>query len=324
MHGTRLGRDISPLTYGAWGLGGAFGPVDPQNGVRSILTYLELGGSAIDTARDYGDAEALVGRALRAWAGPEPFVATKVQSAGPRSRWGRPEPVDVVFPPGAVTMSVESSLLALGRERVDLVQLHLYWPTWGRAGYWLDELVALRERDVVGAIGVSLPDYRHDVGIPLVVSETIDSVQTIVNPFDPLALDCLVPLARERSIAVLARGVLDEGGLVDVHAATRAYGKSDIRSAFFTSGRHDEYVRRASALAARARDDAQSLAELALRFAITHSGVTTAIVSMHEEAHVVENMRAVNEGPLPAELFEELSTRHRWVRNFFEQLYWDD
>ena len=138
--------------------------------MRSALADLQEGGNLIDTAREYGDSEARIGQALREWPGEPPIVATKILSHGPRERWGRPVPVDTVFPRGSIRASLEESLRALGREHVDLLQLHLYWPTWGTDGYWLDELRELRSSGRTLAIGISLPDYRHDVALELVAS----------------------------------------------------------------------------------------------------------------------------------------------------------
>src|SRR5688572_13922057 len=63
---------------GTAGLGGVWGRVDPEESVRTILTSLECGISAIDTAPAYGNAEEFIGKALQQWRGPQPAVSTKV------------------------------------------------------------------------------------------------------------------------------------------------------------------------------------------------------------------------------------------------------
>jgi hypothetical protein len=45
-------------------------------------------------------------------------------------------------------------------------------------------------------------------------------------------------------------------------------------------------------------------------------GVTTAITSMHVEDYARVNIAAAAEGPLRAELFEELFTKHRFMKHF--------
>jgi len=318
-----LKRAVTRLGYGAWALSGELGNFDEREGIRSILAYLERGGTFVDTARAYGDAERILARALDEWRGEPPVIATKVQSHGPRNRWGRPLDVTTVFPPGSVRASAEESRRQLGVDVIDLLQLHLYWPTWGTEGYWLEELHALRDEGVVRAIGISIPDFRHDVGLPAMLAGIVDSVQTIVNVFDPLALDCLVPLAHERGVAVIARGVLDEGGLTGAIELSTSFAGGDIRGIYFAPEHRRQYGERLDPLRRHVPEHAPSLAALALKFVAGQPGVTTAIVSMPQERFVQENADAVEGPPLPPELLEELGTRHRWVRNFFELAYRD-
>ncbi len=168
------GDSLSVLGFGAMGFAGWFGPVDDNDAIRSLHTALELGANVIDTARAYGRSEQVVGAALRAWPDRRPFVATKIQPRGPQHQFGAPPPVEEAFPKGWVTQSCEKSLRELGLDTVDLMQLHLYWPTWGHDGYWMDELQALKQAGKARSIGISIPDHRHDSAISLVESGLID------------------------------------------------------------------------------------------------------------------------------------------------------
>jgi methylglyoxal reductase len=319
----KLGRPVSKLGYGAWALSGQLGSFDRNAAIRSVLTYLERGGQFIDTARAYGASERLVGQALEQWSGERPVLATKVEGHGRPRRWGMPCPADEVFPRGSVRASAETSLRQLGLDVIDLLQLHVYWPTWGTNGYWLDELYDLRDEGLVRAIGISLPDHRHDIGLPAVLANVVDSVQTIVNIFDPLALDCLVPVAEQHDVAIIARGVLDEGGLTGTVELGATFAPEDVRSVYFTRERAEEYGARLDGLRRFIPEHAPTLAALALKFVASQAGVTTAIVSMPDEWLVRENVKAFQDESLPAEVVDELRTRHRWVRNFFTPLYWD-
>ena len=318
-----LGRSVSLLGYGAWGITGDLGPVNERDAIRSILAYLDYGGNFIDTARAYSDSERIIARALSEWRGEAPVIATKVESRGPRSRWGRPLGVETVFPRGSIRRSAEESRRRLRIDVIDVLQLHLYWPTWGTSGYWLEELHALREDGVIRAIGISIPDFRHDVGLPAVLTGIVDSVQTIVNIFDPLALDCLVPLAQERGVAVIARGVLDEGGLTGGIDLSTTFADHDIRAIYFAPEHRRQYVQRLDQLRRYVPEHAPTLVALALKFVAGQPGVTTAIVSMPHERFVHENVDAFEQPPLGPEIQEELRTRYRWVRNFFEATYHD-
>ena len=129
------GDELSVLGFGAMGMAGWFGEVDDRDAIRALHTALGLGVNVIDTARAYGRSELVVGTGLRAWSGQKPFVASKIQPRGPQSQFATPPPVEDVFPKGWVTESCEASLRELGMDHVDLMQLHLYWPTWGHHGW---------------------------------------------------------------------------------------------------------------------------------------------------------------------------------------------
>ncbi len=317
------GKKVSRIGYGAMGLGGAFGAFDAKEGIRSILTFLDQGGNFIDTARHYGNSEEIIGKALKHWKGEQPFIATKIQSHGPdNTRWAIPEKVETVFPKHLIRQNVETSLKLLGVDFVDNLQLHLYWPNWGTSGYWLDELLTLKQEGKVGSIGVSLPDCRADVGLPLIVSGHIDSVQLIYNLFDPTALDCVIPICQLHQVAVIARCVMDEGGLSGFLTEDIPFETQDFRKTFFDEVPRSIYIERINELRKYIPEHAASLAKLALKFVLKDAGITTAISSMHIEKFAQENIEAADEKELSDEVFYELRTKHRWIRNFYTKKYW--
>jgi aryl-alcohol dehydrogenase-like predicted oxidoreductase len=323
----RNGRAVSRLGFGAMGLTGTtwpFGAIEERSAINSVLYALERGINFIDTARGYGRSEEFIGKALRAWDGETPFVATKVNSVGPLEQWQVPVPVSEAFPKGHIRKMALESLEQLGLDRLDLLQLHLYWPTWGSQGYWLDELLELRDEGLVSHIGVSLPDHRCDVGLELVNSGVVDSIQTIFNIFDPQPLDCLIPACKKQGVAVIARCVLDEGGLTGSLEADTCFAKGDYRDGYFDVVSRNNYLERIERLRAFIPEHAGSLAALALKFVLHDPGVTVAISSMHVSAHCDANIVAVGEPPLSPETFTLLRHYHRWVRNFYTaKIFWE-
>ena len=317
------GDQLSVLGFGAMGMAGWFGQVDDRDAIRALHTALDLGVNRIDTARAYERSEQVVGAGLRSWSGPQPFVATKIQPRGPKSQFATPPPVEEVFPPGWVTESCETSLRELGRDHVDLMQLHLYWPTWGQHGYWMDELQALKQSGKARAVGISVPDHRHDMVIALVQSGLIDSVQTILNVFASEPLDTLIPICAEHDVAVLARCVLDEGGLTGFLTPDLEFPEGDFRHGYFdwTVPRR-AYIAKVDALRPYVPEPASSLAALAVKFAIHHPAVTTAVTSMHVEEYARMNIASVGEPSLAEELFWTLRTSHRFEINLSNSGSW--
>lgn len=320
----KLGDKVSKLGYGAMGLAGWFETATKSEMLHSVINALEKGVNFIDTARAYGESESILKEALNGWTGEKPFLATKVESLGSdNTRWGIPPDVNSTFPKGHIRQCAETSLKKLGVEQLDLLQLHLYWPTWGISGYWMDDLQALKDEGKVRSIGVSLPDCRCDVALPLIMNNLIDSVQAVFNIFDPLPLDCLVPLAQKHNVAVIARCIMDEGGLSGFLQRDTQFDKDDFRKTYFDSASRELYIEKVDALKKFVPEYASSLAALAIKFAIHHPGITSALTSMHIEKFADQNIDAVDEVPLPESIFEEIRRNHRWVRNFYTSKYWD-
>ena len=158
------GDEISVLGFGAMGFAGWFGAVDDRDSPctpPSTWRQPDRHGTRLRAFR------ARRRQGARSWSGPAPFVATKIKPVGPRTQFAIPLPVDEAFPKGWVTESAETSLRELGRDHVDLMQLQLYWPTWGHEGYWMEELQALKQAGKARAGGLGArPLPRPDTPVP--------------------------------------------------------------------------------------------------------------------------------------------------------------
>ncbi|WP_395338378.1 aldo/keto reductase [Ningiella sp. W23] len=316
---------VSTLCFGAMGLNFAFGNYEKADLFKAMHACVEQGVNMFDTARIYGDSESILGEFLKQVPANKIFVATKVSPGGDElnTGWGIPNPQKLAYPKGATIKSVEASLQALNVERIDLVQLHQYWAQY-EDGDWYEELDALKRHGKIKHIGISIPDHRHDQAISIVKSGLIDSVQSIVNIFDPLALDSLVPICQENDVAFIARCVLDEGGLSGTLNASARFDANDFRADYFSADVLEEYLKRVEALKRFIPEYASNLAELALRFAISHPGITTATVSMHVLAHANSNIAAAQKGSLPSDVFEEIRRYDRWLHNLYQHKYFPE
>lgn len=321
----RSKEKISRLGFGAMGFAGWFGDQSERDHIDSLHRAMDLGVNFVDTARAYGESERILGVALKQWRGTRPFVATKIEGMAGNTQWAYPPTVEMAFPPGHITADAERSLKALGVEQVDLMQLHIYWPLWGTSGYWMDELEQLKRSGKARFIGISVPDHRHDMVLGLVESGRIDAVQTIVNIFDPLGLDNLIPLCRKHGVAVIARQILDEGGLTGFLTGTTKFARGDFREDYFERVVPQRvYVEKVDRLKQYIPAHASSLAALAIKFAIHDPGVTTAISSMHLKQFAEMNAAVLDEPPLSDAMFERLRTKHRFIKNFSRVPDWDN
>jgi 2,5-diketo-D-gluconate reductase B len=133
---TRVAIGIPQLGLGTW-------LRDGEDGVRAIVTGLELGYRHLDTAQTYG-TEGHMGRAIRASGVPrdDVFVTTKVGD----SNLARKD-----FLP-----SLERSLARMEVGVVDLTLIH--WPSQGDAvpfASYIDDLAEAKGRGMTRMIGVS-------------------------------------------------------------------------------------------------------------------------------------------------------------------------
>jgi aryl-alcohol dehydrogenase-like predicted oxidoreductase len=113
----KTGLTVSALGFGAGAVGGLMVRGEAADQARALARAIEAGITYFDTAPGYGDglSEENLGRALRAVDGwGRVVVGTKV----------RLEPADLADPAAAVRRSCEISLRRLGRERIDLLQVH--------------------------------------------------------------------------------------------------------------------------------------------------------------------------------------------------------
>ena len=147
--------------------------------------------------------------------------------------------------------------------------------------------------------------------ISLVESGLIDSVQTILNVFASETLDTLIPICAAHDVAVIALRPR-RGGLTGFLIETLEFSPGDFRHSYFdrTVPRR-AYIAKVDALRPYIPEHASSLAALALKFAIRHPGVTTAVTSMHVKEYARMNIAALDEDPISDELFRTLRTSHR-------------
>jgi aryl-alcohol dehydrogenase-like predicted oxidoreductase len=317
----RTGWNVSEIGYGMWGMAGWTGSDDAES-LAALQRAVDLGCNFFDTAWAYGSghSEELLGKILRAnknnsaAGGPDKklYVATKVPPKN--RRWpSRPEySLDDSYPPDYIFEYVDKSLANLGLETLDLIQFH----TW--EDVWLDDerlpraIEKLRACGKVRAVGISLNRWEPANGIRAVRAGHVDAVQVIYNIFDQNPEDQLFPACRERNVAVIARVPFDEGTLTGTLTLDSKWPANDWRSTYFVPENLKASVARADALKPLV-PAGSTLPEMALRFILNNSDVSTIIPGMRKIRNVEANLAASDKGPLPATLHAQLRP-HRWDR----------
>jgi aryl-alcohol dehydrogenase-like predicted oxidoreductase len=303
----RTGIEVSEVGYGAWGIGGVqWTGGDDAQARRALNRSLDLGLNFIDTALAYGagHSERLVGEVVRARS-ERITIATKIP---PKNReWpARAVPLEDVFPYDHIIESTEQSLRNLGVETIDLQQLHVWRDEWAHRNEWLDALMKLREQGKVRFFGISINDYQPANSLEVLRLGYFDAVQVIYNIFEQAPEDALYPLCQELNIGVLARVPFDEGGLTGAIRPDTVFPPDDFRAWFFRGDRKQQVVARVEELRSLLGTEAATLAELALRFTLSHDAVSTVIPGMRTESHVDANLSWSDGRRLSADLLTRL------------------
>jgi len=313
----RSGPPVSEIGFGAWAIGGSWGPQAETESVAALHRALDLGVTFIDTAAGYGD-----GRSERIIAGvlkdrrEEVLVATKTPPTdGP---WP-PSPYcesAVRYPAAYLRRNVEERLRNLGTDHLDLLQLHTWTRAWNGRPEPFGVLRELQREGKVRLVGVSTPEHDQNSVIELMRGGWVDVVQVIYNLFEQEPAAELLPVARETGVGIIVRVVFDEGALTGKWTKDTVFAEGDFRRQYFAGDRLARAVDRAARVAADLEGSGLTLPQAAIKFALAHPAVSTVIPGMRSPRQAEANCRV---GELPA-LTPELEGRlhaHNWRRGFW-------
>jgi methylglyoxal reductase len=309
MEKRRLGSsdlEITPVVLGAWAIGGSmWGGQDEREAVAAIHASLDAGINLIDTAAVYGmgRSEEIVGRALRERraGGERPLVATKCgliwdSTEGTRKFEmvdvdGSRRPIHHDLRPQAVRAGCEASLRRLGRDVIDLYQIH--WPDPALATEdSFGELLKLREEGKIRWIGVSnfsAEQLRVARQVGGIVSD-----QPQYNLLDRAIEADVLPWCRQEQVGVIAYSPMARGLLTGKFGAQHDFAGNDHRGGLRWF--QPQVLPRVEAALEKARPMASaygvSLGNLAVAWVTSGPGITAAIVGARDAAQAVENARA--------------------------------
>jgi len=323
MNYRQFGRtdwNVSDVGYGMWGMG-SWSNSDDNESLSSLQASVDLGCTFFDTAYAYGEgrSENLLGQIVRSNPGKRLYTATKVP---PKNLQWPALPDSTLmesYPPDHVEEFVHRSLENAGLQQFDLVQLHTWSDDWMRDDRWFYKLDDLRSQKLLNAIGLSINRWEPWNGVQAVQSGQVDAVQVIYNIFDQNPEDELFPACREHKVAVIARVPFDEGTLTGTLTKESKWPEGDWRNNYFTPENLNPSIDRTEELKKMLGEwngehsTNIRMPELALRFILSNTDVTTIIPGMRKLSHVESNIEASDEGALDKELLKKLR-EFRWVR----------
>ena len=295
----RTGIKVSAISFGAGPVSGLMTGSDASAQRDVVAAAIEAGINWFDTAPGYGagSSEANLGRVLSEIKPVQPIhIATKVRI-----------PLDSTEPIGdVIRRSVEESLQRLRVSSVTLLQLH-NGMTLTRG----DEPASITPTDILlrGGVADTFDRLRDEglilhtgltgTGQPAAMKEVIrsgrfDTVQTPYNalnhsagstpsiePSDTDYGNILADCAEQR-MGVFAIRVFAAGALLG-----QAPSAHTLKTPYFPLDLYQRNVARAGLLRAELRDG-ESMSAFALRFALSHSAVSSAIIGFGSPEHVAE------------------------------------
>ena len=221
----------------------------------TFAQYHRLGGKIIDTSPNYGNSEEVIGRIMADLGIREDlWVATKVD------REDRTEGIN----------RMERSFELLGGEHFELMQVHNLRGT----AVQLETMQAWKEQGRFRHIGVTTSNERqYEQLIEVMENNTLDFIQVDYSLGNRSAADRVLPLARDRGIAVLTNLPFGRGRLFN------AVGDRPL----------PDWA---------ADIDATSWAQLFLKYVMSHASTPIPIPGTTKPHHAEDNIQAAT-GRLP-------------------------
>ncbi len=291
---SNLGWKISEIGIGCWAIGSEWGDVSENDAKDALYASLDNGINFFDTADVYGDgrSEKIIGEVLKNTK-ERIYVATK---AGRRLN---PHTADGYNLKNIETF-IDRSLINLGVEVIDLVQLHC--PPSEICGKketyeMMDEIV---KKGKINYYGVSVEKVSE--ALDAIKCPNVKSIQIIFNVFRQKPSEIFFKEAKKNNVAIIARVPLASGLLTGKMNIKSSFPENDhrnynINGDFFDVGETFSGVNFSKGLEAveelkKIKPDGFSLTDLSLKWILSHPEVTLVIPGAKNKIQAELNAKA--------------------------------
>lgn len=320
----RTGYQISEVGLGAWQIGGSWGNVPEDDAVKLLHAAIDAGINFFDTADVYGDgrSEQLINKALT---GRKDMIVVATK-AGRRLQ----PHVAEGYNRENLTAFVERSLKNLGRETLNLLQLHCPPPDVYYQPEVFGILDDLKKAGKILHYGVSV--QKVEEALKAIEFDGVESVQIIFNIFRQRPLEVFLPRVVQKNVGVIVRLPLSSGLLSGKITKGTKFAPDDHRN----FNRHGEQFDQGETFSGVDMDTALSIidelrglvpsgmnmAQFALRWILDEESISCIIPGARNEQQVRENAAASDLPALGADLHETIEgiykrsikplVHHRW------------
>jgi len=315
---SNVGWKVSEIGIGCWAIGSEWGDVSPENAKDALFTSLDNGVNFFDTADVYGDgrSEKFIGEILKNTK-EKIYVATK---AGRR--------LDPHVSEGYNLKNIEAfidrSLLNLGIDTIDLLQLHC--PPSDICGKsetyeMMDEIVKKGKIKYYGVSVEKVSEALNAIKFP-----NVRSIQIIFNIFRQKPNEIFFKEAKKNNVAIIVRVPLASGLLTGKMNLNSSFPKNDHRN-YNINGDSFDVGETFSGINFQKGIEAVkelkkllpldfSLTDLALKWILSHDEVTVVIPGAKNKLQAQLNTRASE--------MNNINTIMNSISNIYQSYFKDD
>jgi aryl-alcohol dehydrogenase-like predicted oxidoreductase len=306
------GPVISTVGFGAWGISGRdWGNTDDDKSRKAIHAALDAGVTFIDTADVYGfgHSEELIREVLDQRSDKDNIIiATKAgNNFYPfRGQEHRITPANSDYSVKHLEFAAEQSIRRLNVEALDILQLHSPdLDILERDEPWL-ALERLKKAGKIKHAGWSVQSFMETEQAHILERhhELLDVIQVRYNLLERKAEEVLFPMAIRHGTGVIVRIPLLFGFLSGKFSSKSTFGDNDHRRFNLSPEKLADYLRSLEGYQSLFDKYApHTMAQLSLRFCISHPACHTVIPGGKNPEQVQENVVASDLDFIPFEEF---------------------
>ena len=309
------GQLVSTMGFGAWAIGGMnWGKTDDAVSKKALNEAIDRGVTLIDTADVYGfgHSEELIAEVIKERGKQNIVIATK---AGNDFYFAKNEndegygAIQQTYTKKYLIYAAEQSLKRLNVETLDILQLHSPdLEKLERDEPW-EALQQLKKDGKILHAGFSIQSFKETEQAHLLDKrhELVDCIQVRYNLLEREAEKILFSKAQKYGIGVIVRIPLLFGFLTGKFDTNSKFGEDDHRRMNLSAEKLDNYLKQLEKLKPLfEKYPNQSMAQVSLRFCISHPACNLAIPGAKTPAQVIDNCKASDFGKLPDEDLKEL------------------
>lgn len=293
-HFKNAGVDVSALTVGTWGIGGAnsagvsWGDVDTRESVAAVRRMIENGVNMVDTAPVYGEghSEEVVGEALKGIR-DKVFLTTKFGTY--INHFSGTSVRDCKY--NSVEREIDESLKRLQTDYIDFYVMH--WPDVNTP---IEETMAavnmLKEKGKIRFIGMS--NSPKELIMEAQKYARIDVIQPPFSMVNQSERE-LMEWAETQGIGTMTYGSLGAGILTGAIRECPEYDPKDMRLVFYPFFKEPEFskiMELLKTLDAIAEEHNKPVAQVSINWSTQKSFVGTALTGVTNPEQADENCSA--------------------------------